>query len=709
VSTESHNEFSGSGENIVQAQQIESLTFFQSPDHPLPIPRQLPPNVSGFSNRFKELQTLDLIVDEQRSMEDAPPLIIVITGMPGVGKTSLSVNWANKMKDLYPDAQLYANLRGFDFGPPATASQILDQFLRALDVSPSKIPEQEEGRAALYRSIMHNRKALVFLDNARDAGQIRPLIPPSGSSLTVVTSRNKMSGLTVHDGALRFPLAPFTPEAAISLLTRNKITTNEQESRLAYSVARSCGFLPLTLRIVLDRMQFRNNETFEAAAEEIIDELGEARSVLDSFNSLDGDGLNEVKVVFSWSYGDLPNDVARLFRLLGLHPGIEFSVDDASKLADLPKQDVTMKLNILTQLSILERVGRGRYRFHDLMRSYAVERVNAEEDKAERIAAARRFLLYYLQRVDAADRILAPGRRHVLSEVDVRETFESYESALQWCELERPNFVAAVQAAEASGLHDMAWKLGMALITFFHLRKYRADRLIVCDISVRSSEKSEDVFGKAWSYMSLGGAYTELARYEEAVVCHEEAIRLWRLLGDSEGVGKCLDNWSETYFRQGNIAGAVRIGVEALEFRRELGKLREIAITLCTLGYAQVAQNDIGSAGRCFEEAAAIDSYADRQTTGDALRGLAIVSHKMGDFRESRSRFEQAIEVYRESGDSFGEAVTKRSLSEHLIDRGLVSEAKMALSEALSIMRAIDDSSVPDLQRELEALGGSAE
>ena len=708
VSTDSRNEFSGSGENIVQAQQIENLSFFQSPDRPLPVPRQLPPDVSGFANRREEVRSLDFIVDQQRSREEAP-LIVVVTGMPGVGKTSLSVHWAHKIKSFYPDVQLYANLRGFDSGTPATASQILDQFLRALDVSPSKIPEHEEGRTALYRSIMHNRKSLIFLDNARDVNQVRPLIPPSSSSLTVVTSRNKLSGLIVRDGASSVPLAPFSPEAAIDLLTRNEIAASDRELQLALHVARSCGFLPLTLRIILDKIQLRENETFKEAAEEIIDELSEAQSVLDSFRSVDGYGLNEVKVVFSWSYGGLPDDVARLFRMIGLHPGVEFSVDDASKLVGVPRQDAADKLNLLTQLSILERAGRGRYKFHDLMRSFAAERAHAEEATPEIVAALRRLLLYYIQHVDAADRIFAPERRHVLSEEESRETFESYESALQWCELERNNLIAAMRAAETAGQHDLGWQLGMALITYLNLRKYRSDRVAVCEMSVHASLESGNVFGEAWSYTSLGGAYTDVARYEKATECHKEAIRLWRLLEDWEGVGKCLENWSDTYSGQGDFAGAVRVAIEAMNVWRELGKLRDLAITLCTLGYAQLAQNDIVSAGQCFNEALDIRSHADMVTVADALRGVAVVSHKMGNPAESRSRFEQAVDVYRGAGDSFGEAVTQRLLSELLMAQGYVSEAKTALIKALGLMRVIDDPSVPDLERELAALSGPAE
>lgn len=698
----SSNEFSGVGENVVQARDVGNIIFQAGTDSPS-VPHQLPPSISGFVNRNEELSALDEV--QRHAMQNSGgPNIVLITGMAGVGKTSLALYWLNKMRDAYPGGQLYVNLRGFGSDQAIRPSEVIDQFLRSLGTPLQKIPDTDEGRAALYRSVMHNRRSLVFLDNARDANQIRPLLPPSGPALTLITSRSRMASLVAGEGAQRILLSTFDPEAAIGLLIGGNPGADESETQLALILAGSCGYLPLCLRIILDRMISRRFTSFRDSAGEVLQEIQGAQNIFEFFAPLDDDRSMEVRNILSWSYNDLSWELRQAFRRLGLHPGFEFSVDDATELVGLPRTKVAYALDRLAHLSVLEYADRNRYKFHDLMRNFATEREQEEDEMPERDQALQRLLERYLRQVDAADRILAPGRRHVLPDNGGQSVFDSYDAAVRWCELERSNLIAAVHRAEAVGQYELAWKLGMALVTFLYLRRYRADRLEVSEISIRSARQAGDAFGEAWSLMSAGGAYADLENYDEARSHQEAAIRIWRDLGDQEGEGKCLENLSEVYKLQGALAEAAQIGMEALALRRLLGKEREVAITLCNLGEIYADRGDYPSARECFEEALSMRTGADMQTVAGALKGLAIVDHETEELDSSRRNFDQAIELYRASADSYGEAVTKAALSRLLRETGLRSEARSALLEALEIMRTLDDPSVPNLLRNLESL-----
>ena len=585
-----------------------------------------------------------------------------------------------------------------------TAGQVLDQFLRALGVAPTRIPEDEEERVSLYRSVMHGRKALVLLDNAHDSAQVRPLLPPSGPAFTLITSRSRMSGLAVNEGVERIILKTFDPESAVGLLTYNASSVGDTESSLALTIAGNCDFLPLCLRIILDRMTYRGHTSFRESAEEILAEIQRTRTVFDIFAPLDGDQSAEVRLILSWSYNDLPRETATVFRRLGLHPGVEFGIDDAIELAGLASAEAMRSLDRLVQLSMIEYIGDRRYRFHDLMRAFAAERAREEDDPVETNMAVKRLTEYYIRQVDAVDRVLAPGRRHVLSAVAERPPFESYASAVQWCETERANLMAALRSAAAAGLHDLCWKLAMALITFFHLRKYRADRLESCEISLRSSQIAGNKFGEAWSLLSLGGAHMDVQNYDEARLHLERSLQLWRELSDREGVGKCLDNLIEISRMQGDGDNALQIGLEALALKRDLHNPREITMTLHNLGDIEIDRGDYASAKAYFDELLAMRQYADPQVEGLALRGLAIIAHRLGDLDASRRNFEQAIASHREFADAYGEAITRRALSSCLRDSGLVLEARSELLQALDTLRALNDPAVPDLLRDLQEL-----
>ena len=523
------NEFSGGDAgNVVQAQRVDAIHFTQACPRSMPRPQQLPPAPAGFVNRDAELDILDGLLSEDVQGVGSRTSIVVITGMPGIGKTSLALLWAERVSERFPDGSLYVNLHGYDTGQPTRAEHVLDNFLRALDVPISQLPADVEALTGLYRSVLHGRRALIVLDNARTAEQVRPLLPPS-SCLVLVTSRSRLPGLVVREGATRLPLNPLPPLHALRLLTSSiSGPLAETESRAAARLTEQCAYLPLALRIVAERVAV----SFETGISGLADEISAERTHLGAFAAVFNDESTEVRSVFSWSYHGLPPQAARIFRLLSLHTGPTASSAAVAALAGVPLSEARHLLETLADLNLLERAGRDHYLFHDLLRAYAAERVEAEETPEHRTQAVGRLVSWYLAMADAADRALAPHRRHVLPDPAESDTapqpFPDYETALAWCEAERQDLVATVSLAAANSYYDQAWKLAMALVTFFHLRKYRTDRLATCQVALESAQHIGDQKGEAWSMLSVGGALADLRRPEEAISLYRQSLDVWR-------------------------------------------------------------------------------------------------------------------------------------------------------------------------------------
>ncbi|MER8069113.1 BTAD domain-containing putative transcriptional regulator [Streptomyces sp. NPDC094034] len=425
-------------------------------------PAQLPADLGTFTGREAELAQLKGLLPD----DGEPPatlLISAIGGMAGIGKTTLAVHWAHRIAHRFPDGQLYINLHGLhptgSAMPPAEAIRI---FLDALGVPAPNIPASPEAQAALYRSLLAGRRMLILLDNARDAEQIRPLLPGSFGCLVIVTSRSQLTGLVANDGAHPLTLNPMTPAEAHGFLARRIGAARlAAEPRAADELITLCARLPLALAIVAARAATYPGFTLDAIAQELRDNQGS----LDAFTGYDP--TTDIRAVFSSSYEALSAPAARLFSLLGLHSGPDLSVPAAAALAGLSPRETQRLLGELTGAHLLSARAAGRYILHDLLRVYAVERVLAEETPQERDGALERLWSWYLHTADAADAHLNPERRrgpleplppgcHPL-------TFTAHDQALEWRETERTNLVAAVHQAAASGRVGTAGRLAACL------------------------------------------------------------------------------------------------------------------------------------------------------------------------------------------------------------------------------------------------------
>jgi predicted HTH domain antitoxin len=364
------------------------------------------------------------------------------------------------------------NLRGFDpAAEPMTATEALIAFLGALGVSSERMPTALDDRAALLRSLVHGKRMLLLLDNARSAEQIRPLLPGTPSCLVLVTSRNRLDDLVLREGASRVTLEVRTHEEAHDLLSRyldqQRLDTEPESAR---ALIEHCSGLPLALGIVAVRAA----QYPDFPLDELVAELRNERERLDA---LDTAGETGVRAVFSWSYHSLSAPAARLFRLLGLPTGPDISLAAASDLAGLSQRETRKLLDELTRTHLLEQHAPGRYQFHDLLRAYAAECAAEDETADDRHAAIQRLLDHYLHTSDRGTRHFLTRSRSLSLDLPQSDavglTFDDSQSASRWWAIERANLLAAIQQASKLELREYTWKLPHTLRHFFKLRSVK--------------------------------------------------------------------------------------------------------------------------------------------------------------------------------------------------------------------------------------------
>jgi hypothetical protein len=374
---------------------------------PLPesaaVPAQLPRDVAGFAGRGEQLARLDELLAPAAGRRPGAVVISAVSGTPGLGKTALVVHWAHRVKHRFPDGQLYVNLGGFDPGGRVMApAEAVRGFLDALGVSAEQIPPSLDAQACLYRSLLDGRRVLIVLDNARDAEQVRPLLPGTPTALVVVTSRNQLTSLVAIDGAHPLMLDLLTEDEARELLAcRLGPDRIAAEPEAVQQIIACCARLPLALTIAAARAEQSGFPLTALAAE-----LDKATGRLDALDA--GDPVSQVRTVFSWSYTALTPPAARLFRLLGLHPGTDISTAAAASLAAHPPAETRRLLAELTRASLLTEHAPGRYTFHDLLCAYATDLTHTHDPADQCHAALGRIRDHYLHPAHTAARLLPP-------------------------------------------------------------------------------------------------------------------------------------------------------------------------------------------------------------------------------------------------------------------------------------------------------------
>jgi DNA-binding SARP family transcriptional activator len=672
--------------------------------HEVPPPAQLPLPVRGFTGRQDALDTLDALL---KSDDRASTVVIsAISGTAGIGKTALAVHWAHRVADQFPDGQLYVNLRGFDAsGQAMDPSTAIRRFLGALGVPAEQVPADVDAQAALYRSLVAGKRVLVLLDNARDAGQVRPLLPGSPAALTVVTSRNQLTSLVAAEAAhpLTLELMP-VPEARALLERRLGPDRVAAEPAAVEQLIARCARLPLALSIAAARAR---QSAFPLTV--VAGELADAHRRLDALDA--GDPATQVRAVFSWSYQALTPPAARLFRLLGLHPGPDTSVAAAASLAGLPVPTATSLLGELTRAGMLRELAAGRYACHDLLAVYASELSRTEETEDGRRAATLRLLDHYTHTAHAGDRLLNPTRDPIPLPLAgpapdaTPERLTTERDALAWLAVEHPVLLSALRLATDAGLDGLAWQLAWSLDTFLHWRGHWHDRTHAWQAAVTAAGHLADPVAAAHAHRDLGRAYNRLGDLADSELHLGRALVRFTEAGDRVGQAhthRALASLSE---RQERLSQALHHDEEALTLFRAAGHRQGQADALNSIGWDHCLLGDHHQAlSRCQQALALHRQVGDRWGEATSWDSLGYAYHHLARRPEAADCYRRALALVRDLGDRYFEADTLTRLGETHRASGDPDAARAAWRSAEAILTDLGHSDAEEVQARLATL-----
>jgi tetratricopeptide (TPR) repeat protein len=593
------------------------------------VPRQLPAAIGDFSGRTDELAELESLVGSRAVV------ISAMNGTAGVGKTALAMHWAHRVADQFPDGQLYVNMRGFEPDrEPMSVAEAVRGFLDAFGVPSDAIPASLDAQTALFRSAVAGRRVLILLDNVNNVDQVRPLLPGSPTCFVLVTSRNRLSGLVAEHGARPLRLDRLSDGEATTLL-RSRL--GDVDPGVLAEIAELCAGLPLALAIVAARIALEPHLPIS----EVVAELR-----ADRLEALDlGEGERGARAVFSWSVRSLRDPAARLFRLLGLHPGPDIDTHAAAALTGLPMAVCKKLLRELVSASLLGEYLPGRFRFHDLLRLFARELAGVDG------AAQHRMLGFYLHTAWAGDRALVSYRIAMdLPPLDpdvVPLTFVSPAGANEWFTAEHTVLMGLVDHAVSAGFDAHAWQLALAMRSYLDKQGHWRDRVSVYRTAIGPVNRIGDPFAQARVHRGLGRALYRLSEMGEA----ESMLRLaWGFAikaGDPEQQAHCQEALSTFCARRG---------------RHDLA-----------LAHAEM----------CMALHPVHDDKDPWLAASYVMKGRCLVALNL--FDEARAATSKALELYRdlEPRDESGEAEAHNSASHILAHQG---EFALSLESALTAL-----------------------
>jgi tetratricopeptide (TPR) repeat protein len=701
--------------DVVQARDVSGGVHFHTaqggPAGPQVVPRQLPADVSAFVNRKRQLQTLTRIISPKASRRTTgtpttATAVVVITGSAGVGKTALSLHWAHRVRDRFPDGELYANLRGHDDNPPVTAEVVLDRFLRDLGVAASSVPADLDGRAALFRSLIAGRRILILLDNVADIGQVRPLIPGGPGPLVIITSRAQLSGLAIRDGARRIRLDIFQESDAVALLRRVTRTGSRQDTTDDLTeLAQLCALLPLALRVAAEHAVSR--PTMKLA--ELIEDLRDDSMLWDALSVDEGPHSEAVRTVFAWSYRDLTPEAARMFRMLGLHQGPDISLPVAAAAMGVPSRTARRALDILLGAFLIQTIRPYRYQFHDLLRAYALDQARATDAEAERRDTLDRMLRWYIATADQVSLLLSPGDRFSVTvsppDGPAPAAFEDAAAAWEWFDIERPNLVANAQAALASSLPQRAWELAMALAPVQAQYFTFDDWSTLSDVAVTAAEAMGDQAALVTALDNRGQFLFRRRLLDEAKATHDRALELREAAGDQQGIYQSLNALGLVSLRTRNLAEAARYFSATADRARRVGDRYWEGLGRMNLGEAQLEAADTELALRTVEPLPGLFvGLHEPAYEGNALWLLSWAERLAGNYDAALVAIDGALHIAEDASNRAWEAWWLVEAARVHLAMGNTEEAMRCCRMAASLERQIGDHS-----REATALSCTGE
>jgi len=659
---------------------------------PVVRPAQLPPDLADFTGRSR------LVTELCAALGPAGRAVTTICGIGGIGKTALAVHAAQLAAGHFPDGELYVDLAGTS-ADPAAPGDVLARLLRDLGVPAEDLPAAADERAARYRSILAGRKVLVLLDDARDAAQVRPLLPGSAGCAVVVTSRARMADLA---GAKRFDLPELEPDEGRELFAgivgSGRVAA---EPEATGQILRSCAWLPLAIRIAAARLSGRPGWSIASMAAKLAadqDRLAELRY-----------GDMAVRSSFLLSHSCLAPAEARAFGLLGLAPPGVFELAAAAALLGVSPGEAEPVLDALTDAHMLEAPRAGSYRLHDLLRLFASELAATEHSAAERDRATRRLVTWYAVTIRSASRALPSGPGQ---DGDVpgapRESpvFASYREALGWCQAAEPVLLWAIRTAAERGWDDIVVLMACHMWDYYvvagDLRGFEATQRLGIASALRLGD--EPVYATLQN--GLGGALIQQGDYAEAVECFRATLTLCQRDGDRSGEAGARSNLAIAYQYLGRYAESLEESERVMVIAGETGDQVLLGVVANNAADACYQMGDLEGALARFRDAVKLSHESgDRHTEGMALTGLGETLRAVGRLGESLDQHRLALAVLGELGTGHREQIVAMDrLSATLADLGRVDDARRSWTEALLLAESAADEKASELRARLESL-----
>lgn len=644
---------------------------------------QLPMDVVGFAGRTEELARLDellALVDR----ESTAAVVAVLWGTAGVGKTALAVRWAHLARESFPDGALHVNLRGFDpSGEAMSPADAVRDLLDALGVPPQRIPSGFDAQVGLYRSLLHDRRVLVLLDNARDAEQVRPLLPGVAGCLAVITSRNQLLSLVVTEGAIGVPVDLLSvPDARELLAQRLGSSRAAAEPAVVETIISSCARLPLALAVVAAHAAARPDQPLAVLASQL-----SGGSPLRTLTA--GDARTDLTSVFSWSYRALTPLAARLFRLLGLHVGPDLATAAAASLAGVPVTDVLASLSELTTMHMVVEHLPGRWTLHDLLRAYASDLAEELDPEVDRGAALRRQFDHYLHVADTAATLLNPQRAPIVPvPASDGAVVDFLGDARQWFTAEHPVLRDVVPAAARAGFDTHAWQIARSMTTYLNHQGLWSEMAELHTVGLAAARRTGDRDGQVHTLRDLALAHTRRGRYEEACVHFTAAADLCAETGDMKKWAHVHRDLAELMAQQGRMKDAIHHLEQAATVAEDVvGQANNAGMFgWC---YAQLGdhQQALHHSERALELAKAAGAEWTEASVWDTL---GYIHHQLEDYPRARDCYQQALHIIHKVGDLYREAETLDHIADVCTAHGDTDAAETARDQARTIRREFD-------------------
>ncbi|CCH30318.1 tetratricopeptide repeat protein [Actinosynnema sp. NPDC047251] len=648
-------------------------------------PRHLPYDVDGFAGRHDLLARMDDLVP-------APPRprLVALDGPPGVGKTALAVHWAHRVADRFPHGVWFVNLNGFGEGVPVADEEVVTRLLESLSVSADCLPTADARRRKLV-DVLSTRRLLVILDNAVDGRHVGGLLPLLSGCVVVVTSRVRLSDLSLRHGARCFTVTPLEPELATGWLCDRLGARADVEPGAVDDLASlACG-LPLALGIIGEYVAAQPGKSLG----EFVTRLRERGAVL-RLGSDSTHAIRSVRAAIDCSYLALRPGVRRLFRLLGSYPGLVIQHGVAASLAGLPESEVHDQLEALVWARLLEAREGDRYAFHDLLRNYAAERVEEDEEFEEREWAARRMIDWFLHSCNNADRLIFASKLSVPmfepSAGVTPLTFPDAETAMDWYARERGELVALVDFAVENSFDEHLWRLINCIGEVMMRLGFKDEVLRSMGVAVRATRSVGDRFAEGGSLCNLGLAHSRFYDYDEAERCYRAAHGIFLEIDHRMGLATVLRNMGERRGAIGDTAGALEHLEQALALARREGDPHLEASVLQRIGEA------LRIGGRVDEAITQLrlgwmlwERLGDAGDIGVSLSSLAAAHYEQGDHFGALSFAHRAIVMLGQARDFALEGQTCTTLATVHRDLGDLEKAEFYAARAVLLTRQAQD------------------